>query len=129
MNEPNPNQLEQRIRQVLDTKAGQLDAETLSRLGQARQYALDQARHASRKGERTHIYWGTAVATAGLLFALGLTVWLKGGGIPESPTPEELEMLADTEELMLYKDLDFYLWLQQRGESHLFEPSSGHSKL
>jgi len=129
MNEPSRNDIEERIRQALDSRVGQLDTDTLSRLRQARYRALGQARPSPRKGNLAHIHWGTAVATAGLLLALGLTVWFRSGGSPDTPSPEELEMMANTETLLLYKDLDFYLWLQQRDKGVLSDPSSDHPKI
>ncbi len=86
-----------------------LDAETISRITQARYRALDR----QRKG-----FWSglpllplSAVATA-CVFMLVLTL----SSPPDNPSTEpftDLELISSSEELEFYDDLEFYEWLEQ----------------
>ena len=108
----------QRIRQQLDTSARDLDAATLSRLNQARQAALQ----AAPKPQPRRWLWQATFASAFSL-AMAIAIWprLVPEQLPAPPTgtlPEDFTMLAGSENLELYEELDFYAWLDA-------QPSSG----
>lgn len=106
-----------RIRQQLDTSARDLDAATLSRLNQARQSALQ----AAQKPVPRRWLWPATLAGAFSL-ALAVAVWPRL--MPETvpmPTagtlPDDFTMLAGSENLELYEELDFYAWLDAQPAS------------
>jgi len=104
------------IREVLDKSTGELDSDVSRRLRLARYRALERC-------EEKHSYWkpasGFALATM-LLVAIG--VWQFGGnergderlnerGSGLAQTMEDLELIASSDSLQLYEDLEFYQWL------------------
>ena len=100
------------IRQVLDTSTEELDVDISRRLRLARYRALEHY-------EEKHSYWkpagGFALATM-LLVAIG--VWQFNGnergierGNGMAQTMGDLELIASSDSLQLYEDLEFYQWL------------------
>mgnify|MGYP001823802306 CR=1 FL=1 len=104
------------IREVLDDSIGELDSDVSRRLRLARYQALESY-------EQKHNYWkpagGFALATM-LLVAIG--VWQFGGnerdierfneiGAVIAQKMDDLELIASSDSLHLYKDLEFYQWL------------------
>ena len=96
------------IRQALDNSSDSLDADITRQLRLARSRALEQY-------EEKYSYWrpasGFALATM-LLVAIG--VWQFSGyersnGMAQ--TMEDLELIASSDSLQLYEDLEFYQWL------------------
>lgn len=106
--------IEERVREALDARASALDGATLSRLRQAREAALRQPGSSrwlpdlSGNGLR----WAGAAAGV-LLLVVALSVW-RQAGVPPQGVMDDLEVLASSEDLDLYRDLDFYLWLEQQ---------------
>ena len=92
------------IRQTLDRHADTLDEMTAVRLAAARRNALDC------RPRRTH--W-LPVAALSALAASVLTVALLLNQDVSLPgdDPEALELVAQSEDLELIEDLDFYNWL------------------
>ncbi len=112
-------EIEDRVRRALDERAAGLDAATLSRLRQAREQAL--AGGAGRGWWQRWpagggLRWASAVA-AGLLLVVGLVVWQQAGRQGLDGAVDDLEVLASSDDLKLYQDLDFYLWLEREGLS------------
>lgn len=109
------------VRQQLDQQNEALDGETLSRLRQVRA-------HAVAAGERKGVslpglkgFTGGAVAFASVS-VLAVAVWL---AVPTSTTQDvpvlaevqatafdDLELLAATEALAFFEDIEFYYWLE-----------------
>ncbi len=100
------------IRQALDNRTDQLDADISRQLRLARSRALESY-------QEKHSYWkpagGFALATM-LLAAIG--VWQFGGqesgierGNAMAQAMEDLELIATSDSLQLYEDLEFYQWL------------------
>jgi len=96
------------IRQVLDNSTEELNVDISRRLRLARYRALESY-------EAKHSYWkpagGFALASM-LLVAIG--VWQfsgieKGNGMVQ--TMDVLELIASSDSLQLYEDLEFYQWL------------------
>jgi hypothetical protein len=105
-------------RRGLDEGVESLDAATLSRLNRARQAALDAARAPRRPAWR----WPVAFAAAASLVVAVVLAPRLG---PVAPTADpalggaDLELLAASEDLALYEDLEFYAWLDAQ------QPSGG----
>jgi hypothetical protein len=104
------HRLMKRVRSALDEGAAQLDGATRSRLAQARAHALESRRSA----------WRRWLPAGGAVFAsvLAALVWL---GQP-APQPgnhfggvADLELLTSSDDLELYRELDFYRWLEEEG--------------
>lgn len=100
------------IKQTLDSSAEQLDADILRRLRIARANALDS--HKER-----HSFWkpaGSFALASMLLVALG--VWQFGSNESVNTIDgmaqgmEDLELIASSDSLHLYQDLEFYQWLE-----------------
>lgn len=112
MNDTPPDFLQQRIVAALDDRAGDLDARTLARLAAARERALSRRPSPlGRMARRWQAIGGLALAAS---VVLGVSVWLHGpmqGPMP--PSPAELEMLAEDEELELLEKLEFFRWLEK----------------
>ena len=102
----NNSDMETRIRQSLDQQG--LDDSTLSQLDAARRHALDQ------RSPRRHGRWfAPAIAIASLaVVAVAITLSLPGTTPPEGiDSIAAFEILTSDEELELYRDLEFYVWL------------------
>lgn len=97
-----------KIRQMLDNSTEELDTDISRRLRLARYRALENY-------EEKHSYWkpagGFALASM-LLVAIG--VWQFGGherGNGMAQAMDDLELIASSDSLQLYEDLEFYQWL------------------
>lgn len=104
-----------RAKQSLDQRLGQTSAHVASRLSAARNQAVDSRR-------RPRPVWLPAMATAALVavvVGIGLfehtpePVPVNVAGLEQSAT--DFELLTAGDELELYAEMDFYLWLEQRG--------------
>lgn len=103
--------LQQRIAAALDDRAANLDAETLARLATARHRALATRRSTFGLSTRRWQAVGGLALAASIVF--GVSIWLHGpmqGPMP--PSPADLEMLAEDEELELLEKLEFFRWLE-----------------
>ena len=100
------------IKQVLDDDTEQLDADISRRLRLARAEAVESY-------TEKHFSWkpagGFALATM-LLVAIG--VWQIGGNnlvnttTTMPPAVDDLDLIASSDNLQLYQNLDFYQWLE-----------------
>jgi hypothetical protein len=114
VNDPTPDPLEQRSRELFEDSVGRLDARTRSRLNQARQQALNELNKS-----RTRRYWLTA-PLGGLAAAALIAVVLLMGRDPATPTQEsgalpldDFDIVADADSLELLQDVEFYSWLAE----------------
>jgi len=103
-----------RARNSLDRRFEHTPAHVSSRLNAARHRALDSRRHDGRG------IWAPAMATAALVVVVVSGVWFgdqSGQPVPSGPVQqaEDFEMLTRGDDLALYADMDFYLWLDKRG--------------
>jgi negative regulator of sigma E activity len=101
----------ERVRRTLDDSVDNLDAQTLSRLNQARQDALEQVE--SKPSLHKHRFWlttaGLAVTAAAVLLAIFLT---RVPSVPQSYSAiEDVEILAASENPEFFSELEFYAWL------------------
>ena len=112
VNDPTPTPLEQRSRELFEDSVSRLDAQTRSRLNQARQNALTEL----KKG-RTRRYW-LGAPLGGLAAAVLVAVLLVSGRAVDAPKPDapplpldDFDILADADSLALIQDVEFYSWL------------------
>ncbi len=114
--------LQQRAREALDARAEALDGATRSRLRQARAQALARARRPVATAPR--LRW--AVALAAVLLLAVAVVWQQQASRLAPEAVEDLEVLASSDDLELYQDLDFYLWLDE-SDPNWNEPERGRT--
>lgn len=119
-------ELVERIRRRLDQQVGDFDDATLSRLETARRQALAAADRPRRSWWRTRgsggVFAGDWLLPAGAFasvvataVALSLMVADPGDGVAREV--DDLELLTAGEEIELYENLEFYLWLQDREQT------------
>jgi hypothetical protein len=119
-------QLSERIRRRLDEDVANLDSATLSHLRQARQHALSTATQSRRPRQRARwlldastgdwlVPAGAFASIVATAFALTLTVAEPENGLAREV--EDLDLLTAGEELELYENLEFYQWLEDRGQT------------
>jgi hypothetical protein len=109
----NESRLEQRTRAAFEASVANLDGRTRSRLNQARQQALAVAEKRPRAWMRT-LLPATGLATAALLAVmLQLNPASKVQRSPEAVALEDLDIVADGDNVDLMQDIDFYAWMPQ----------------
>ena len=102
------------VRNTLDRSTESLDPETLRRLRAARFGAIEMAGAGSMSWFRLHRWITAGGLTTITVLALGISLWL-GSPVQNPPLrqPDDLEILTSQDQLDLYKDLDFYRWLDK----------------
>lgn len=96
-------------RHLLSECAAEMDARTRSRLRESRYAALQSRR--SRKQTITWIWPVTGMAVAGMAL-LAFFLFLKEPGAKVFiSNMEDIELLASSEPIAFYDDLEFYGWL------------------
>ncbi len=115
MNRDEQSFIEQ-ARTALDNSSEQVSAHVAARLRQARHAAI------AAPYRRTTPVWIPTLSSAMMVLFIAV-VWFVGAPQMETPAPlpvqqatADFEMLVHGEELDLFADMDFYLWLEQRGE-------------
>jgi hypothetical protein len=100
---------EQRIVHALDDEVARLDEATRLRLRRARAQALHGR---PRPARHARLWWASGIALASLM---AVVVWWGGPGQSHAPSPgpADFELLTTKDSLELYRDLDFYLWLER----------------
>jgi hypothetical protein len=114
-----PDPFEERSREVFNDSVERLDARTRSRLNQARQRALDEAKKGSARR-----YWLAAPVGGLAAAALIALVLIRTGGEPAMPSAEEgamalddFDIVADADNFELIQDVEFYSWLGDSGNN------------
>ena len=114
VNDPTPDPLEQRSRELFDESVGRLDARTRSRLNQARQQALNEL---NKWGSRR--YWLTA-PLGGLAAAVVIAMVMMTGRDVTVPAQDssalpldDFDIVADADSLELLQDVEFYSWMAE----------------
>lgn len=101
----------ERVRRTLDDSVDNLDAQTLSRLTQARQDALEQVE--SKPYLHKHRFWLTTAGLVATAAAVILAIFLTR--VPSVPqyysAIEDVEILAASENPEFFSELEFYAWL------------------
>lgn len=101
-----------KARALFDESVERLDARTRSKLTQARNRALDEV----KKGARRRWIWAPAggFAVAAVL-AVGVVLWQdRTPQQPGAAAIEDLEIVADSENIELLQDVEFYAWLDEQ---------------
>ncbi|MFC4310572.1 hypothetical protein ACFPN2_15885 [Steroidobacter flavus] len=114
-----PDPLEERSRELFDDSVERLDARTRSRLNQARQQALEEA----KKG-RVRRYWLGAPLGGLAAAALIAVIVIRSGGEAVAPSGEnasnlldDFDIVADADSFELIQDVEFYSWLADQSEN------------
>jgi hypothetical protein len=102
------------VRKTLDRSTESLDQETLRRLRSARFEALEGVGAGRLSWFRLHRWITAGGLTTITVLALGISLRL-GSPVQNPPLrqPGDLEILTSQDQLDLYKDLDFYRWLDK----------------
>ena len=104
-------------KQALDESVEHLDAQTLSRLNQARQKALSQKTHVFPLNiswaniSWKNISWAPASAFAALSIAIIASSLFLSTPNNTLTSADEVEFMASNEDLELMEDLEFVAWL------------------
>lgn len=96
---------------LLDRRAEELDGLTLERLRRARRAALAGPPRSTRALGR--LVWAGGLATAAVALVAGSLWLLQPATHPPVGALEDLEILAASENLDFYEDLEFYRWLAE----------------
>jgi hypothetical protein len=104
--------IEVRAKRAFDDSVSSLDAQTRSRLAQARAQALEQARRRPWWPARGLVPGAIAAATALAVWMLWQDPTTQPGGV-EIAALQDLEILLGEEELEMLEELDFYTWLDE----------------
>jgi hypothetical protein len=107
------DEFENKARALFDESVERLDARTRSKLTQARNRALDEVQ---KGAARRRWIWAPAggFAVAAVL-AVGILLWQD-----RTPSPavaaaiEDLDIVADQDNLDLLQDMEFYAWLDEQ---------------
>jgi len=103
----------------LDAAAERLEPGLLARLAHARRQAVAVA---EKRQLRFFIVprWVTAggLATTAVL-VIASSIWFSGRQEKPAAMPgDDLEIVSTQDHLDMYEDLDFYLWLAEKGQKH-----------
>jgi hypothetical protein len=102
------------VRKTLDRSTESLNPETLRRLRTARFEALERVGAGRLSWFRLHRWITAGGLTTITVLALGISLRV-GSPVRNPPLrqPGDLEILTSQDQLDLYKDLDFYRWLDK----------------
>lgn len=113
-----PGELENRARALFEDSVERLDAHTRSKLTQARNRALDEVQ---KGAARRRWIWAPAGGFA-LAAIVAVVMWsggLRSGAEPDALALEDIDIVADSENLDMLEDVEFYTWLEDAAsESH-----------
>ena len=113
----------ERVVSALDKSTRDLDAGTVSRLRSIRVQAQEAGRAGVRTGWRSFFRLPAAgLATAAVVLVAGIFYFGLPMGGNHHKGVEDVEILATTDNLEFYEDLDFYRWLTE--EAHATEKDS-----
>jgi ferric-dicitrate binding protein FerR (iron transport regulator) len=108
-----PDEIARRARSLLDRSTDELDAATRARLGAARAEALAALRTPRPLWARRRALVVAAAAFGAAALAFGASWWLRAPAGPLSfgDDVDDVDILAGTDDLEMYDDLEFYRWL------------------
>ena len=105
------DELERKAQALFEDSVEQLDARTRSKLTQARNLALDEV----KKGASRRWIWAPAGGFAvAAVIAVGVVLWPGRAPQPGAAALEDLEIVADSDNLDLLQDVEFYAWLDEQ---------------
>jgi len=104
-----------KLKKQLDEQSEQLDATTLSKLNRSRQAALAQA---SPQTSRMKQNWLPASGLAAAVLLTSVFLFRSEEIVTNSnQSMDDIEIIAASDNLDLYEQLDFYLWLLEENNS------------
>lgn len=106
--------LERKATALFDESVERLDARTRSRLTQARNRAVDELRSGA---VRRRWLRGPAGLAAAMVVGAAVMLWAGMSGNPSLPGAvplDDLEIVADADDLELLQDVEFYAWLEAK---------------
>ncbi len=106
-----PGELEHRARALFEDSVERLDARTRSKLTQARNRALDEVKKGA--AQRRWI-WAPAggFALAAIVAVVMGSGGLRSGADTDALALEDIDIVADSENLEMLEDVEFYTWLE-----------------
>lgn len=120
--------LEQRSKALFDAGVDGLDANVRSRLARARHAAVE----ALEQQRRPRLRFATLPAAGGATVALAVCIGIgvsffsgrdgDGQSLAAAAAAEDMELLADADNLELIEDMDFYAWLDGDADADDGEP-------
>jgi hypothetical protein len=116
-NEPGENELEHKARTLFEDSVERLDASTRSKLTQARNRALDEV---SAGRVRRRWIWAPVggAALAALIAVVMVSGGLRSGTQTGAMALEDIDIVADSENLDMLEDVEFYQWLDDAPDPH-----------
>ena len=110
-NEPG-SELERKAQALFEDSVERLDARTRSKLTQARNRALDEVK---KGAARRRWIWAPAGGFAlAAVVAVGVVLWPGQTPPPGAAALEDLEIVADSDNIELLQDVEFYAWLDEQ---------------
>ena len=103
-----PDDFLRQVKNSLDESVEQIEAATLTRLRAARRTAIE-AGQASR--QPAWLLPAGGLATVAVVTALAVNLLISTPESAAMPGLEDMALMADSEELEFYEELDFYIWL------------------
>ena len=125
MNKPDQNEQEflKAVKTNLDNAEQSLDEVTLQRLHGARSRALESLTIGNHQSEPKWSQWlmpASALATTAVITMLVINLSTVMPDVAQDKSMlsalEDIEILADEDELELYQELEFYQWLASKNE-------------
>lgn len=107
-----PDDFKQRARALFEDSVERLDARTRSKLTQARNRALDEVKQSA--AWRRWIWAPAGGFAFAALVAVGVVLWPGVATQPGAAALEDLEIVADSDNLDMLEDVEFYAWLDQQ---------------
>lgn len=111
----NENDFLKKVKTQLDEQTEHLDAATLSKLNQSRQAALAQLQP---RGHRLKQKWLPASGLVAAVLLTSVFMFRSEEIIPNGEQGiDDIEIIASNDNLELYEQLDFYMWLLEENNS------------
>jgi hypothetical protein len=107
-----PDDFRQRAQTLFEDSVERLDARTRSKLTQARNLALDEVKKGA--AQRRWIWAPAGGFALAAVIAVGVVFWPGRTPQPGAAALEDLEIVADRENLELLQDVEFYAWLDEQ---------------
>jgi type VI protein secretion system component VasF len=95
------------VNKALDQQVESLDGETLSRLNRARQTAIQQ----QGRAHKSHRLTWLPVSGLAAAILLGSLFMFRSADIDIISDVDEIDIIASSDKLELFEQLDFYMWL------------------
>jgi hypothetical protein len=118
-NEPGDTEFEHKARTLFEDSVERLDASTRSKLTQARNRALDEVNVGRMRRRWIWAPVGGA-ALAAVVAAVMVAGGLRSGAEPGAGAMalEDIDIVADSENLDMLEDVEFYQWLDDAPDPH-----------